>query len=61
MPSAMYLRLEGLISLVSLNLSGNPISDYGPLRRLKTANPDITIDIDIDENDNSAACIHRWQ
>ncbi len=46
--------LEGLISLVSLNLSGNPISDYGPLRRLKTANPDITIDIDIDENDNSA-------
>ena len=46
--------LEGLISLISLNLSGNPISDLGPLRRLKAANPDITIDIDIDENNNNA-------
>ena len=46
--------LEGLISLISLNLSGNPISDLGPLRRLKAANPDVTIDIDIDENNNNA-------
>ena len=46
--------LEGLISLVSLNLSGNPISDLAPLRRLKAANPDVTIDIDIDENNNNA-------
>ncbi len=46
--------LEGLTSLLSLNLSGNPISDLGPLRRLKAANPDITIDITIDENNNNA-------
>ena len=36
--------------MVSLNLSGNPISDLAPLRRLKAANPDITIDININNN-----------
>ncbi len=46
--------LEGLTSLTSLTLSGNPISDYAPLRRLKAANPDMSIDIDIDDNDNNA-------
>ena len=35
--------LENLTSLTTLMLSGMPILDYGPLRRLKTANP--TIDI----------------
>ena len=46
--------LEGLTSLLSLNLSGNPISDYAPLRRLKAANPGMSIDVDIDENNNNA-------
>ena len=46
--------LEDLTSLTSLTLSGNPISDLAPLRRLKAANPDITIDIDIDDNNNNA-------
>ena len=45
--------LEGLTSLTSLTLSGNPISDLAPLRRLKAANPDMSIDIDIDENNNA--------
>ncbi|RKU09126.1 hypothetical protein C6503_21535, partial [Candidatus Poribacteria bacterium] len=40
--------LEELTALINLNLSGNPISDYGPLRRLKAANPDVNIDINLD-------------
>ena len=42
--------LEGLKKLTSLTLSSNPISDYAPLRKLKQANPDISIDINIDNN-----------
>ena len=42
--------LENLTALTTLYLSGNPISDYGPLRRLKTANPEVYIDIDINNN-----------
>ena len=42
--------LSGLTSLMELNLRGNPISDYGPLRRLKAANPDVDIDIDLNNN-----------
>ena len=45
--------LEGLIALVSLNLRGNPISDHAPLRRLRAAKPDISIDIDIDVDVNN--------
>ena len=43
-------ELEDLTSLTELYISGNPISDYGPLRRLKTANPGVTIDINLDNN-----------
>ena len=42
--------LEGLKKLTHLYLWDNPISDYAPLRRLKRANPDIYIDIDIENN-----------
>ena len=42
--------LEDLTTLTYLSLSGNPISDYGPLRRLKTAKPSIYIDINLDNN-----------
>ena len=42
--------LEDLTSLETLFLRGNPISDYGPLRSLKAVNPDVTIDIDINNN-----------
>ena len=51
MPSAIYPHfLEQLTSLETLRLSWNPILDYGPLRRLQTANPGVTIDIDLDNN-----------
>ena len=40
-------ELEGLTSLTELYLRGNPISDYGPLRRLKAKNPNLSIDIKI--------------
>ena len=40
--------LEHLTSLTHLYLIGNPISDYGPLRRLRAANPTISIDISLD-------------
>ena len=36
-------ELENLTSLTKLMLSGMPILDYGPLRRLKAANPTIEI------------------
>jgi internalin A len=39
--------LEGLINLKYLYLKENPISDLTPLRRLKSKNPDVEIDIDI--------------
>ena len=42
--------LEDLTSLTDLYLRDNPILDYGPLHRLKTANPDVTIDIDLNNN-----------
>ena len=42
--------LEGLISLEDLDLKNNLISDYGPLRRLKAAKPNVNIDIDINNN-----------
>ena len=42
--------LEDLTKLTNLYLSGNPISDYGPLRRLQTANPDVNINIDLNNN-----------
>ena len=42
--------LEDLTALTHIDLSVNPISDYSPLRRLKTANPDIDIDIDLNNN-----------
>ena len=59
--SVVYLNLEqnsisdvsalaGLISLVDLDLKNNLIADYGPLRRLKAANPDVDIDIDLNNN-----------
>ncbi len=43
-------ELEGLTSLNTLYIIGNPISDYGPLRRLKENNPNIDINIDINNN-----------
>ena len=42
--------LEGLTSLEDLFIKNNLISDYGPLRRLKAANPDVNIDIDLNNN-----------
>ena len=42
--------VEGLTSLKNLYISGNPISDYGPLRRLKRANPGVDIDINLNNN-----------
>ena len=42
--------LAGLTKLTSLSLLGNPISDYAPLRRLKQANPGISMNINIDNN-----------
>ena len=42
--------LEGLISLEDLDLKNNLISDYAPLHKLKAANPDVNIDIDINNN-----------
>ena len=42
--------LEGLTKLTELYVSDNPISDYGPLRRLKTANPDVFININLTNN-----------
>ena len=43
-------ELEDLTSLTELEITDNPISDYGPLRRLKTVNPSVSIDIDINNN-----------
>ena len=40
-------ELEDLTSLKTLRLSGNPISDYGPLLRLRVANSNISIDVDM--------------
>ena len=45
--------LEHLTALTVLWLNENPISDYGPLRRLKTSNPDLYIDININSNNNA--------
>ncbi len=42
--------VENLTQLGALFVKGNPISDYGPLRRLKAANPNVSIDIDINNN-----------
>ena len=42
--------LEGLKKLTSLSLWDNLITDYAPLRRLKKTNPDISIDVDIENN-----------
>ena len=42
--------LEDLTALTDLDLSGNPILDYGPLSRLKTANPSVDIDINLNNN-----------
>ena len=42
--------LEDLTELTGLYLLGNPILDYGPLRRLKTANPNVDIDINLNNN-----------
>ena len=42
--------VEGLTALTRLGLSGNPILDYGPLSRLKTANPSVRIDINLYNN-----------
>ena len=42
--------LENLTALTKLYLEDNPIPDYGPLRTLKAANPDVEIDIDINNN-----------
>ena len=42
--------LSNLTALTLLDLENNPIPDYGPLRTLKAANPDVEIDIDIDNN-----------
>ena len=39
--------LEGLINLEDLYLKENPVADLAPLRRLKSKNPDMEIDIDI--------------
>ena len=39
--------LEGLTALRTLYLSGNSITDYAPLRRLKTKNPNLSMDITI--------------
>ena len=36
--------------LLGISVEGNPISDYGPLRRLKAAKGSIAIDPDIDNN-----------
>ena len=39
--------LEALVNLSELFLEGNPITDLTPLRRLKSKNPGVKIDIDI--------------
>jgi hypothetical protein len=39
-----------LTNLADLYLRGNPISDYAPLRRLKAANSNVSIDININNN-----------
>ena len=39
--------LEGLINLEKLSLKENPVADLAPLRRLKSKNPGVDIDIDI--------------
>ena len=41
--------LEGLINLRSLSLKENPVADLAPLRRLKSKNPGVDIDIDISD------------
>ena len=41
--------LEDLTALTTLYLAGNPITDYAPLRRLKEKNPNLEIDIDIND------------
>ena len=43
-------EVESLTSLTTLSVFLNPISDYGPLKRLKTANPGVSIDIDLTNN-----------
>ena len=44
-------ELEDLTSLADLHLVDNPISDYEPLRRLKTKNPSVSIfGINLDNN-----------
>ena len=42
--------LEQLTALGLINLDGNPILDYGPLRRRKNANPGLKIDINLNNN-----------
>ena len=46
--------LENLTSLWRLYLSGNPIEDLAPLRRLKEKNSNMDIDIDINADLNNA-------
>ena len=42
--------LSGLTSLMGAQSAWQSDSDYGPLRRLKAANPDVDIDIDLNNN-----------
>ncbi len=42
--------LENLTSLTVLILEGNPITDYAPLHKLKKANPNMGIQIDLTNN-----------
>ena len=47
LPSGVF---DELSSLTKLYIRGNPITDYAPLRKLKAANPGVSIDIDINNN-----------
>ena len=42
--------LSGMTSLLTVGVAGNPISDYAPLRTLKAANPNLRIDISLNNN-----------
>ena len=47
LPSDLF---DGLSSLSSVSFIGNPLTDYTPLKTLKENNPNISIDINLDNN-----------
>ena len=45
-----FSACENLTTLTYLDVSRNPITDYAPLNSLKTANPNVSITINLDNN-----------